>query len=127
MLNSLNQHSSRSHYMSTSRMHRRPFEGRYLVIRLFAFCLCCSANCITRLFPLYYNCIAGCLLSLGMLAYWHFRLISRGETSVEQLINKKERSRLASQGQVSGRISISGVGMICFSINYVIRTLVVHS
>ncbi|KAF2346769.1 hypothetical protein FHG87_022475, partial [Trinorchestia longiramus] len=43
---------------------------------------------------------AGCFLSLGALGAWHARLISRGETSVEQHINSKERKRLLQLGQV---------------------------
>ncbi|XP_018020920.1 palmitoyltransferase ZDHHC16B isoform X2 [Hyalella azteca] len=41
----------------------------------------------------------GCFASLGALAAWHARLIGRGETSVEQHINGKERKRLAALGQ----------------------------
>lgn len=43
----------------------------------------------------------GVCLSLGGLATWHGRLVSRGETSIEADINKKETLRLAKINQVS--------------------------
>lgn len=41
-------------------------------------------------------------LALGALTMWHAVLISRGETSIERHINKKERRRLQAKGRVSG-------------------------
>ncbi len=40
-------------------------------------------------------------LALGALTLWHARLISRGETSIEVHINKKEKKRMDKQGMVS--------------------------
>lgn len=40
-------------------------------------------------------------LTLGALTVWHAVLISRGETSIERHINKKERRRLQAKGRVS--------------------------
>lgn len=40
-------------------------------------------------------------LALGALTVWHAVLISRGETSIERHINKKERRRLQAKGRVS--------------------------
>ncbi|XP_050397684.1 palmitoyltransferase ZDHHC16 [Patella vulgata] len=42
----------------------------------------------------------GVSIALGLLTMWHFRLISRGETSIEQHINNKERKRLKKRGVV---------------------------
>ncbi|XP_071525564.1 palmitoyltransferase ZDHHC16B isoform X2 [Panulirus ornatus] len=42
----------------------------------------------------------GVFFSLGGLATWHGRLISRGETSIEAHINKKETERLAKISQI---------------------------
>ncbi|XP_074855438.1 palmitoyltransferase ZDHHC16 isoform X4 [Carettochelys insculpta] len=39
-------------------------------------------------------------LALGALTLWHAVLITRGETSIERHINKKERRRLQQQGRV---------------------------
>ncbi|KAM9701980.1 palmitoyltransferase ZDHHC16 isoform 4-T4 [Dama dama] len=39
-------------------------------------------------------------LALGALTVWHAVLISRGETSIERHINKKERQRLQAKGRV---------------------------
>ncbi|XP_028619945.1 palmitoyltransferase ZDHHC16-like isoform X2 [Grammomys surdaster] len=39
-------------------------------------------------------------LALGALTMWHAVLISRGETSIERHINKKERRRLQAKGRV---------------------------
>ncbi|XP_040110743.1 palmitoyltransferase ZDHHC16 isoform X5 [Oryx dammah] len=39
-------------------------------------------------------------LALGALTAWHAVLISRGETSIERHINKKERQRLQAKGRV---------------------------
>ncbi|KAG8435427.1 hypothetical protein GDO86_013386 [Hymenochirus boettgeri] len=39
-------------------------------------------------------------LALGALTLWHAMLITRGETSIERHINKKERKRLQSAGKV---------------------------
>ncbi|KAM6347944.1 palmitoyltransferase ZDHHC16 isoform 3-T3 [Alca torda] len=40
-------------------------------------------------------------LALGALTLWHAALITRGETSIERHINKKERQRLQKKGKVS--------------------------
>lgn len=40
-------------------------------------------------------------VALGALTFWHAVLISRGETSIERHINKKEMKRMASRGKVS--------------------------
>ncbi|KAK3851112.1 hypothetical protein Pcinc_040098 [Petrolisthes cinctipes] len=42
----------------------------------------------------------GVFCSLGGLATWHGRLVSRGETSIESHINKKETERLAKTDQI---------------------------
>lgn len=42
----------------------------------------------------------GVFFSLGGLATWHGRLVSRGETSIEAHINKKETERLAKINQI---------------------------
>lgn len=47
-------------------------------------------------------------LALGALTVWHAVLISRGETSIERHINKKERQRL----QAKGRVSRAGTGVL---------------
>ncbi|XP_063818413.1 palmitoyltransferase ZDHHC16 isoform X2 [Pseudophryne corroboree] len=39
-------------------------------------------------------------LALGALTLWHTMLITRGETSIERHINKKERKRLLTKGKV---------------------------
>ncbi|XP_075573954.1 palmitoyltransferase ZDHHC16 isoform X5 [Pelecanus crispus] len=39
-------------------------------------------------------------LALGALTVWHAALITRGETSIERHINKKERQRLQKKGKV---------------------------
>lgn len=39
-------------------------------------------------------------VALGGLTLWHFMLISRGETSVERHINRKETKRLKEKGKV---------------------------
>nr|XP_013798842.1 PREDICTED: probable palmitoyltransferase ZDHHC16 [Apteryx mantelli mantelli] len=39
-------------------------------------------------------------LALGALTLWHAALITRGETSIERHINKKERQRLQKKGKV---------------------------
>ncbi|GFT73706.1 palmitoyltransferase ZDHHC16, partial [Nephila pilipes] len=56
---------------------------------------------------LYHSCIVyGALLCvavlfvLGGLLAWHARLISRGETSIESHINKKETARLLKEGKI---------------------------
>ncbi|XP_023233186.1 palmitoyltransferase ZDHHC16-like [Centruroides sculpturatus] len=55
---------------------------------------------------LYHACLVyaallclGVFLAIGALTMWHARLITRGETSVEAHINKKERERLAKEGK----------------------------
>lgn len=40
-------------------------------------------------------------LALGALTLWHAALITRGETSIERHINRKERQRLQKKGKVS--------------------------
>lgn len=40
-------------------------------------------------------------LALGALTLWHATLITRGETSIERHINRKERQRLQKKGKVS--------------------------
>lgn len=45
-------------------------------------------------------------LALGALTLWHAVLISRGETSIERHINKKERRRLQAKGRVSGMVGV---------------------
>ncbi|XP_045147483.1 palmitoyltransferase ZDHHC16 isoform X2 [Echinops telfairi] len=47
-------------------------------------------------------------LALGALTAWHAVLISRGETSIERHINKKERRRLQARGRVSGAGACKG-------------------
>lgn len=42
----------------------------------------------------------GTFLILGMLALWHARLISEGQTSIEAHINRAERKRLKAEGKV---------------------------
>ncbi|GFY66663.1 palmitoyltransferase ZDHHC16, partial [Trichonephila inaurata madagascariensis] len=56
---------------------------------------------------LYHSCIVyGALLCvavlfvLGGLLAWHARLISKGETSIESHINKKETARLLKEGKI---------------------------
>ncbi|XP_028324261.1 palmitoyltransferase ZDHHC16A isoform X2 [Gouania willdenowi] len=39
-------------------------------------------------------------LALGALTIWHALLISRGETSIERHVNKKENTRLAKRGRI---------------------------
>ncbi len=48
-----------------------------------------------------YSSPAGGMLMLSCLAFWHAKLISRGETSIEAHINKAEAKRLATIGKVS--------------------------
>ncbi|XP_055879545.1 palmitoyltransferase ZDHHC16-like isoform X2 [Biomphalaria glabrata] len=43
---------------------------------------------------------AGVAVALGLLGIWHARLISRGETSIEQHINKRERIRMRKKNLV---------------------------
>lgn len=40
------------------------------------------------------------LIALGSLSYWHFKLIKKGETSIEAHINRAETKRLAALGQI---------------------------
>jgi palmitoyltransferase len=42
----------------------------------------------------------GVFFALGTLAYWHARIISKGETSIEYYINKSETQRYAENGLV---------------------------
>lgn len=44
---------------------------------------------------------AGVAVALGLLGVWHARLISQGQTSIEQHINKRERARLRKKNLVS--------------------------
>lgn len=41
----------------------------------------------------------GVLIALGTMSYWHFKLISNGETSIEANINKAETLRLLNLGK----------------------------
>lgn len=43
---------------------------------------------------------AGVLIALGLLVYWHSKLIYRGETSIEAHINASETKRLRSQDKI---------------------------
>lgn len=45
-------------------------------------------------------------VALGALTVWHAVLISKGETSIERHMNKKERQRLAAWGKVTGLESV---------------------
>lgn len=47
-------------------------------------------------------------LALGALTLWHAALITRGETSIERHINKKERQRLQKKGKVSAAPGAGG-------------------
>ena len=47
-------------------------------------------------------------LALGALTLWHAALITRGETSIERHINKKERQRLQKKGKVSTAPRVGG-------------------
>lgn len=47
-------------------------------------------------------------LALGALTLWHAALITRGETSIERHINKKERQRLQKKGKVSAAPGVGG-------------------
>lgn len=57
-----------------------------------------SSKLPTNLGPSFLSSVA---LALGALTIWHAVLISRGETSIERHINKKERRRLQAKGRVS--------------------------
>ncbi|XP_006831271.1 PREDICTED: probable palmitoyltransferase ZDHHC16 isoform X5 [Chrysochloris asiatica] len=48
----------------------------------------------------YSSFISSVALALGALTVWHAVLISRGETSIERHINRKERRRLQAKGRV---------------------------
>uniref|UniRef100_A0A8C7BW18 Palmitoyltransferase n=1 Tax=Neovison vison TaxID=452646 RepID=A0A8C7BW18_NEOVI len=56
-----------------------------------------SSKLPTNLGPSFLSSVA---LALGALTIWHAVLISRGETSIERHINKKERRRLQAKGRV---------------------------
>lgn len=45
-------------------------------------------------------------VALGGLTLWHFILISRGETSVERHINRKESKRLWEVGKVGSALCV---------------------
>lgn len=45
---------------------------------------------------LYFSAV---FIALGTLSYWHYKLIRRGETSIEAHINKSETKRLDLLGQ----------------------------
>uniref|UniRef100_A0A673UWQ8 Palmitoyltransferase n=1 Tax=Suricata suricatta TaxID=37032 RepID=A0A673UWQ8_SURSU len=47
-----------------------------------------------------FSFLSSVALALGALTVWHAVLISRGETSIERHINKKERRRLQAKGRV---------------------------
>ncbi|XP_005994914.1 palmitoyltransferase ZDHHC16 isoform X1 [Latimeria chalumnae] len=53
-------------------------------------------KCIVYLFVL----CSSVTLALGALALWHGLLITRGETSIERHINKKEKQRLQKKGRI---------------------------
>uniref|UniRef100_A0A663DLI7 Palmitoyltransferase n=1 Tax=Aquila chrysaetos chrysaetos TaxID=223781 RepID=A0A663DLI7_AQUCH len=60
-------------------------------------------------------------LALGALTLWHAALITRGETSIERHINKKERQRLQKKGKVSTACRAGGLAgaerdMMCISL-----------
>ena len=40
------------------------------------------------------NIFSATFIALGTLSYWHYKLIKRGETSIEAHINKSEAKRL---------------------------------
>lgn len=42
----------------------------------------------------------GVTIALGSLTIWHFKLIKRGETSIEYYINASETKRLSAQGKL---------------------------
>ena len=44
---------------------------------------------------------AGVSFALGLLFFWHARLISMGQTSIEVHVNSKERGRLKKKNKVS--------------------------
>ena len=44
---------------------------------------------------------AGVSVALGLLFFWHARLISMGQTSIETHVNNKERARLKKKNKVS--------------------------
>ena len=46
----------------------------------------------------------GILLALGSLVIWHIRMISRGETTIENLSNKTEREVCKRDGKVIVRV-----------------------
>lgn len=48
-------------------------------------------------------------LALGALTLWHAALITRGETSIERHINRKERQRLQKKGKVSAACRAGGL------------------
>ncbi|XP_016075439.1 PREDICTED: probable palmitoyltransferase ZDHHC16 isoform X4 [Miniopterus natalensis] len=50
--------------------------------------------------PVFTPFLSSVALALGALTVWHAVLISRGETSIERHINKKERRRLQAKGRV---------------------------
>ncbi|XP_006880129.1 PREDICTED: probable palmitoyltransferase ZDHHC16 isoform X5 [Elephantulus edwardii] len=51
-------------------------------------------------YPPIFAPLSSVALALGALTVWHAVLISRGETSIERHINKKERRRLQAKGRV---------------------------
>ncbi|XP_065343644.1 palmitoyltransferase ZDHHC16 isoform X2 [Cloeon dipterum] len=44
--------------------------------------------------------VGGVFVALGTLAYWHAKIISKGETSIENYINKSETKRYAENGLI---------------------------
>lgn len=59
-----------------------------------------STSRLTALLTISYSHPPGTFIALGSLSAWHARLISRGETSIEGNINKRERARYAAEGQI---------------------------
>ena len=53
---------------------------------------------------IHFPCHLGILLALGSLVIWHIRMISRGETTIENLSNKTEREVCKRDGKVIVRV-----------------------
>lgn len=73
--------------------------------RLPASCYCSVSSLLTPTGPRL-SLLSSVALALGALTAWHAVLISRGETSIERHINKKERRRLQEKGRVSSRAQV---------------------
>lgn len=74
-----------------------------------------SANCNMPLLPLPCSSVA---VALGGLTLWHAMLISRGETSIERHINRKEARRLKEKGKVRA--------LLCSQLLYMSKSLVFY-